>query len=57
VYGNRDEMVDVSQAYKLYDKAGEPRQLIIVDGAGHKLRRNEKAMAIVMDWLKSRCPD
>jgi len=57
VHGNRDETVDVSQAYKLYDKAGEPRQLIIVAGAGHKLRRNEKAMAIVMDWLESRCPD
>jgi dipeptidyl aminopeptidase/acylaminoacyl peptidase len=57
VHGNRDETVDVSQAYELYGKAGEPRQLIIVAGAGHQLRRNERAMAIVMDWLESRCTD
>ncbi len=53
VHGNCDEIVDVSQAYKLYARAGEPKQIIIVDGAGHRLRQNDRAMAIVMDWLKS----
>jgi len=55
VHGNRDETVAVSHAYRLYDRAGEPKQIIIVDGAGHGLRQNDRAMAIVMDWLKSRC--
>jgi len=53
VHGSRDETVDVSHAYKLYTGAGEPKQLIIVDGAGHRLRQDDRAMTIVMDWLKS----
>ena len=53
VHGNKDELVAVSHAYRLYDSAGEPKQLITVDGADHKLRRNDRAMAIVFDWLKS----
>jgi len=53
VHGSKDEAVDVNHAYKLYDRAGEPKQIIIVDGAGHGLRQNDRAMAIVVDWLKS----
>ena len=53
VHGNQDDTVPVTDAYKLYDKAGEPKQIIIIDGAGHRLRQNERAMAIVIDWLKS----
>ena len=54
VHGSQDEVVEVSHAYKLYDSAGEPKQIIIVDGAEHRLRQNDRAMAIVIDWLKSR---
>jgi fermentation-respiration switch protein FrsA (DUF1100 family) len=53
VHGNKDEVVTVSHAYKLYAQAGEPKQIIIVDGAEHRLRQNDRAMAIVIDWLKS----
>ena len=53
VHGNKDEVVDVSHAYKLYAGAREPKQIIVVDGAGHRLRENDRAMAIVIDWLKS----
>ena len=53
VHGSKDETVDISEAYRLYDGAGEPKQLIIVDGAGHRLRHSDKAMAVVLDWLKS----
>ncbi len=53
VHGNKDDTVNVNQAYRLYAGAGEPKHLIIVDGATHRLRQNERAMAIVMDWLKS----
>jgi len=56
VHGSRDETVEVSHAYKLYDEAGEPKQLIIVDGAEHGLRQNDRAMAAVLDWLKSHAP-
>jgi len=53
VHGSQDETVEVSHAYKLYDRAGEPKQIIIIDGAGHRLRQSDRAMAIVIGWLKS----
>lgn len=53
VHGSRDETVEVSDAHKLYARAGEPKQLIVVYGAQHRLRQNDRAMAIVLDWLKS----
>ena len=54
VPGNQDEIADVSHIYKLYDRAKEPEQIIILDGAEHRLRRNDRAVAIIIDWLKSR---
>ncbi|MFC1934456.1 alpha/beta hydrolase [Chloroflexota bacterium] len=53
VHGNRDETVDVSHAHRLYAKAEEPKQIIIIDGAGHRLRQNDEAVTSVTDWLKS----
>ena len=53
VHGNKDDLVDVSHAHKLYDRAREPKQIIIVDGAEHRLQQNDTAIAIVIDWLKS----
>jgi fermentation-respiration switch protein FrsA (DUF1100 family) len=56
VHGSRDETVEVSDAHRLYDRAGEPKQIVIVEGAGHRLRRNDEAMAMVIDWLKAHTP-
>ena len=53
VHGSQDELVELSHVYRLYESAGEPKQMIIVDGAEHRLRQNDRAMAIVIDWLKS----
>jgi alpha/beta superfamily hydrolase len=55
VHGNQDDVVEVNDAYRLYTQAGEPKEIIIVDGAGHRLRRNDKAMTAVTNWLKSQC--
>ena len=52
VHGAEDETVDLSHAQKLYDKAGEPKELAIIDGAGHCMRQYEEAMDIVINWLK-----
>ena len=57
VHGDRDETVDVSHARRLYAQAGEPRRLVIIEGAGHGLRQDERAMAITIDWLKSQAKD
>jgi fermentation-respiration switch protein FrsA (DUF1100 family) len=56
VHGSKDETVVLSHAHKLYARAGEPKRLVIVEGAGHRLRQNDEAMAIVMEWLKSLSP-
>jgi fermentation-respiration switch protein FrsA (DUF1100 family) len=56
VHGSRDETVAVSDAHRLYERAGEPKKLVIIDGAGHRLRRDERVVPIVIDWLKSYTP-
>jgi alpha/beta superfamily hydrolase len=55
VHGNKDETVDVDHARGLYERAGKPKQLTIIDGAGHRLRQDERAMKQVIGWLKNRC--
>jgi len=54
VHGNNDEVVDISHARRLYERAGQPKKLAIIEGAGHRLRHSEEAMAVVIDWLKAR---
>ena len=53
LHGNKDEVVDVSHAHRLYEQAREPKQIIILAGAGHRLRQNNKAVATVLAWLKA----
>ena len=55
MHGSHDDVVEVSHTHKLYDEARQPKQIIVVDGAGHKLRHNNEAMAAVLDWLESQC--
>ena len=55
VHGSEDETVDISHAHRLYDSAGELKRIVIIEGAGHRLRQEAGAMAAVLDWLKSRC--
>ena len=54
VHGGKDELVDVSHAHRLYGRAGEPKAISVIDGAGHRLRRDERAVASVIEWLKAR---
>ncbi len=52
VHGEDDDVVPVAGAHTLYAAAGEPRELVVLPGVGHHLRREAKAMAVVVDWLK-----
>ena len=52
VHGDADKVVLVEQAYELYQKAKEPKELVIIPDAKHKLRLEEKAMDTVLHWLK-----
>ena len=53
VHGTQDEVVDPSQAWELYSRAGEPKEILMVEGAGHRLRIEEKAVAGALGWLRS----
>ncbi len=54
IHGEKDDLVPVEHAYRLYEKAGEPKELVIIPGAGHRLRLEEKAVTTALDWLKAR---
>jgi fermentation-respiration switch protein FrsA (DUF1100 family) len=53
VHGSQDEMVSPADARRIYERAGEPKELVIVEGAGHRLRHSDNAMAVAIDWLKA----
>ena len=55
VHGEDDEVVPLSHARQLYDRAGDPKELRIVPAAGHRLRVEESAMDLVLEWLRTRC--
>lgn len=53
IHGDKDDLVPAEHAYRLYEKAGEPKELVILPGAGHRLRLEEKAITAALDWLKA----
>lgn len=52
IHGESDEVVAPSQALELYQRAGSPKELVMVRGAKHRLRTDENAMSAALDWLK-----
>jgi len=50
VHGELDEMVPPSSSGALYRNAGEPRELVIMPGAEHRLRRDPGTTGILADW-------
>jgi len=54
VHGDADEVVPLEHAHRLYRKAREPKELVIVPGAKHRLRLEEQAMNAVLNWLKAK---
>ena len=54
VHGDADELIPVEHARRLYQKAGQPKELAIISGAKHKMRLEKAAMDFVVDWLKAR---
>jgi dipeptidyl aminopeptidase/acylaminoacyl peptidase len=55
VHGDADELIPLEHAQRLYEKAGEPKELKIIRGARHKMRLEKAAMDLVLAWLKARC--
>jgi len=53
VHGAEDDVVDPQDAWSLYNSAGEPKDILIVKGAGHRLRVAEKAIDGTLNWLRA----
>ena len=51
VHGDRDETVDISHARRLYENAADPKELVVIEGAGHRLRQEKRAMMAVKRWM------
>lgn len=54
IHGDRDDLVPVDEAYRLFQAAREPKELFIVEGGGHKLRHNPEAMEKAITWALER---
>ncbi len=54
IHGDKDDLVPVEHAHRLYEKAGQPKELVILAGAGHRLRLEEKAITTALEWLKAK---
>ena len=52
IHGSEDDVVPVNHTHRLFERAGEPKQLVIVEGAGHRLRREPEVIKALLDWLK-----
>ncbi len=52
IHGNNDELVPPHHANKLFDRAGEPREIRWIPGEGHRLRLSQPAMDAAMNWLR-----
>jgi uncharacterized protein len=50
--GDRDDLVPREHANRLYMLAGEPKELIIVPGAGHRLRLENDVIDSAIKWLQ-----
>ncbi|MDY6918574.1 MAG: alpha/beta fold hydrolase [Chloroflexota bacterium] len=54
VHGSDDDVVHPQDAVMLHREAGMPKGILMVEGAGHRLRLSEKAMNGALDWLTAR---
>ncbi len=54
IHGAQDDVVDPRDAWALYHSAGEPKEILVVEGAGHRLRLAEEAMAGALSWLRAK---
>jgi len=53
IHGTNDETVPISHSHQLYEKAGKPKKLVILEGAGHRLRREDGVVSTILNWIKS----
>lgn len=53
IHSTDDDTVAISHARRLYENAGEPKQLLELDGAGHRLRHDKRVLDALIKWFKN----
>ncbi len=52
VHGDEDSVVPVSHADRIYKAAPQPKKIMILEGAPHQLRKDDRVAGIILDWLR-----
>jgi dipeptidyl aminopeptidase/acylaminoacyl peptidase len=52
VHSTHDPVVSVVDSRRLYEKAGEPKEMFILEGGEHRLRRSQTVVTTLINWLK-----
>ena len=52
IHSSDDETVAINHAHRLYEKAGEPKHLAELNGAGHRLRHDYRVLETFLKWAK-----
>lgn len=50
VHGEKDETIPVQEGIELFLAAGEPREITLLPGGTHRLRKDEHAIQSVLNW-------
>jgi fermentation-respiration switch protein FrsA (DUF1100 family) len=53
VHSTGDKVVPADHSMRLFARAGEPKNLVKLDGDEHRLRKHPQAVEIVIKWLKT----
>lgn len=51
VHGDSDDTVPVEQGHELYEAAGEPKELVLLEGGMHRLRHDPRSVEALLGWL------
>ena len=51
VHGEEDELVPVADAGRLFEAAGEPKELLLLPGGMHRLRQDPRSLECLLGWL------
>jgi len=52
IHGSGDELIPLNHVFRLYEAAGPGKELIILPGARHQLRKEKKAVENCLRWLE-----
>ena len=52
IQGDADDVVSPDDAALLFERAGDPKHLVMLPGVGHRFRREPAAVESCIDWLE-----